>query len=89
MKYFFYIVVILLLNCNQLTAQADADANLKITYYNADAGVSILHHINLLKETQKKRVEKGDILAWRFYRVLFSSNAAHRYGFVTVEISGH
>jgi len=89
MRYFIFIVTVFILCYQDLSAQADSGAYLKITYLNSDSGMPIIQHMDIIKETQKKRVEEGEIDTWRFYQVLYSSNASHRYRFVTVEISGH
>ena len=87
MKYLFLTVAAVLFFCQGLSAQADAGFYLKVTYYEASAGVLISHHSNDVRGIQQQRVDSGEIAAWRFYKVLYSSNAAHRYQFVTVEIA--
>lgn len=89
MKYLPVFIILLFIFQPGVFAQTNTGDYLNITYYTDYAGTPVLHHIDRIKEVQNQRVEQGEIKAWRFYQVLFSSNATHRYQFVTVEIAGN
>lgn len=72
-----------------LRAQSEPDQYLKVTYYQfQDDGLAAINQLlNQMKASNTSRVESGEIESWRFYKVLFSSNATHRYNFAVVEIA--
>ena len=89
MRFIFLIISISLYFSTTLHAQSEPDQYLKITYYQfQDDGITVANQLlDEMKSSQMSRVESEEIDAWRFYKVLFSSNATHRYNFVIVEIA--
>ena len=89
MRFILLFISIFLFLHASLYAQSEPDQYLKVTYYHfQDDGITVANQLlDEMKNSQMGRVESGEIDAWRFYRVLFSSNATHRYNFVIVEIA--
>lgn len=91
MRLILLILSLFLLITINLRAQSEPDQYLKVTYYQLqDDGLTAVNQmLSQMKGTNTNRVENGDIESWRFYKVLFSSNATHRYNFAVVEIADH
>lgn len=89
MRFILLFISIFLLITVTLHAQSEPDQYLKVTYYQfQDDGITVTNQLmDEMKSSQLSRVESGEIDSWRFYKVLFSSNATHRYNFVVVEIA--
>lgn len=89
MRLILLLIFLFFLTSSILYAQSEPDQYLKVTYFQfQDNGIVFVNQLlDELKNSQMSRVENGEIEAWRFYEVLFSSNATHRYNFVVVEIA--
>lgn len=61
----------------------------KVTYYHLDKENldSFTNNVEEWKAVHQAQINSSEKLAWRLYRVPFSSNTNTRYNFVTVEIS--
>lgn len=89
MRYIILLISFFLLITINLHAQSEPDQYLKVTYYQfQDDGLAVVNQLlDQMKASNTSRVESGEIESWRFYKVLYSSNATHRYNFAVVEIA--
>lgn len=89
MRFILPFISLFLLISVTVHAQSEPDQYLKVTYYQfQESGFAVVNQLlDQMKASQLTRVQNGEIDSWRFYEVLFSSNATHRYNFAVVEIA--
>ncbi len=84
-----FFTLIFLVIGHSVFAQSDQNHYQKVTYYHVDRESldTFFDKVNEWKETHNTQITNSDRVAWRLYRVPFSSNASAWYNFVTIEIS--
>jgi len=85
MRHFFLFSFLLVFTHTAIFAQTEPEHYVRITYYDTETGELILSNSDQITAKYQDRVDQDIIVSWRMYHVLFSSNAARRYRFVTVE----
>ena len=86
---FFFSIIFTLFVTSSIHAQSDPGNYQKVTYYYLDRESldDFTNNVEEWKGAHQNQINNSDRLAWRLYRVPFSSNASAWYNFVTVEIS--
>lgn len=84
-----FIIFFTLFSIQSLFAQSEPGNYQKVTYYHVDRENldSFMDKVEEWKGAHQNQINNSDRLAWRLYRVPFSSNASAWYNFVTIEIS--
>ncbi len=82
-------LLIVLFLTSSLFGQSKTGDYMKVTYLEVDKESlsGFLDGVSQWKETHQQKINGSDRVAWRLYRVPFSSNGSAWYNFVSVEIA--
>jgi hypothetical protein len=82
-------IACLVLSIQSLYSQSGTETYLKINYIQleADEIPAVLEGLEEWKRQNQQQVENNELTAWRFYRVVFSSNRDQTYNFISAKIS--